>query len=203
MYKNYFKRAFDLLFISLVLLIIWPFLLIVIICLHFANKGAGVFFLQERPGKNGNIFKIMKFKSMTDEKDANGELLPNEKRITPIGRFIRKTSIDELPQFFNILKGDMSLIGPRPLPVRYLSLYNEVQAHRHDVRPGITGWAQVHGRNSITWTHKFELDVWYVNHISFWVDMKIVFLTIKKVIFKEDIDSSSQNVGGTSFNGSN
>lgn len=203
MYKNYFKRAFDLLFISLVLLIIWPFLLIVIICLHFANKGAGVFFLQERPGKNGNIFKIMKFKSMTDEKDANGELLPNEKRITSIGRFIRKTSIDELPQFFNILKGDMSLIGPRPLPVRYLSLYNEVQAHRHDVRPGITGWAQVHGRNSITWTHKFELDVWYVNHISFWVDMKIVFLTIKKVIFKEDIDSSSQNVGGTSFNGSN
>lgn len=203
MYKHFFKRIFDLLFISLVLLLIWPFLLIVMICLHFANKGAGVFFLQERPGRNGEIFKIIKFKSMTDERDVNGELLPNEQRITPIGAFIRKTSIDELPQFFNILKGDMSLIGPRPLPVRYLSLYNEIQAHRHDVRPGITGWAQVHGRNSITWTHKFELDVWYVNHISFWVDMKIVFLTIKKVIFKEDINSSSQNVGGTSFNGSN
>ena len=166
MYKHFFKRLIDFLIVSNILLIIWPILLIITIWLHFANKGAGVFFFQKRPGRNGKIFKVIKFKSMTDERDADGNLLPNELRITLIGAFIRKTSIDELPQLFNVLKGDMALIGPRPLLVDYLPLYSREQARRHDVRPGITGWAQVNGRNAISWTKKFELDVWYVDHGS-------------------------------------
>ena len=162
-----------------------------------------VFFFQERPGLHGKIFKIIKFKSMTDEKDENGNLLPNDKRITPIGAFIRKTSLDELPQLFNVLKGDMSLIGPRPLMPRYLGLYNTEQMRRHDVRPGITGWAQVNGRNSITWTHKFELDVWYVDHLSLSTDLKIIYLTIKNVLRRKDIEYEGNSVNSEGFNGHN
>lgn len=175
----------------------------VTVWLHFANKGAGAFFFQERPGKGGKIFKICKFKSMTDERDANGELLPNEQRITKVGRFIRKTSIDELPQLWNVLKGDMSLIGPRPLPVRYLQLYNERQAHRHDVRPGISGWAQVNGRNNITWGQKFEYDVYYVENVSFIFDCKIILKTIQKVFAGADINAGDNKIGGVGFNGHN
>ena len=171
--------------------------------LHFANKGAGAFFLQERPGKNGKIFKICKFKSMTDERDSDGNLLPNEKRLTKVGRFIRNTSIDELPQLWNVLKGEMSLIGPRPLPVRYLELYNERQAHRHDLRPGITGWAQVKGRNNISWGQKFEYDVYYVENISFLFDVKILLKTIKKVFAGADINAGNDKIGGIGFNGHN
>lgn len=191
MYKYFFKRGIDLIFVFCVLLIIWPILLLIIIWLHLANKGAGAFFLQERPGKNGKIFKVIKFKTMTDERDAEGNLLPDEKRITKIGKFIRSTSIDELPQLINVLKGDMALIGPRPLLPRYLSLYNEEQARRHEVRPGITGWAQVNGRNAISWTRKFELDVWYVDHCSFFLDLKIILLTVKKVFVREGINSDT------------
>ena len=161
-----------------VLLAIWPILLVITVWLHFANKGAGAFFLQERPGKDGKIFRVIKFKTMTDERDAGGNLLPDEQRLTKVGRFVRSTSIDELPQLINVLKGDMALIGPRPLLPQYLPLYNKVQARRHEVRPGITGWAQCHGRNAISWTKKFELDVWYVDHCSFLLDLKIIFLTI-------------------------
>lgn len=187
MYKHFFKRVFDF-FISLVaLIVISPFLLIVIIVLHFANKGAGVFFYQERPGKDEKIFKCIKFKSMTDEKDENGNLLPEQQRLTKAGAFIRKFSIDELPQLINVLKGDMAFIGPRPLLPKYLPLYNEEQHRRHEVRPGISGWAQVHGRNNITWTEKFKLDVWYVDHCSLWVDIKVIFLTIKNVLSSKDI----------------
>ena len=166
--------------------------------MHFANKGAGAFFTQERPGKDGKIFKVIKFKSMTDEKDEKGKLLPNEQRITKIGKFIRSTSIDELPQLINVLKGDMALIGPRPLLPRYLELYSKEQMRRHEVRPGITGWAQVNGRNAITWTKKFELDVWYVDHCSLWLDIKIIFMTVRNVLQRKDIVVST---GG--FNGSN
>ena len=172
--------------------------MLITIWLHFANKGAGAFFTQERPGKDGKIFKVIKFKSMTDERDENGKLLPNEKRLTKIGSIIRKTSIDELPQLINVLKGDMALIGPRPLLPRYLELYSKEQMRRHEVRPGITGWAQVNGRNAITWTKKFELDVWYVDHCSLWLDMKIIFVTIKNVLQRRDIAVST---GG--FDGSN
>lgn len=175
----------------------------VTVWLHFANKGAGAFFFQERPGKGGKIFKICKFKSMTDERDANGDLLPNEQRITKVGRFIRNTSIDELPQLWNVFKGDMSLIGPRPLPVRYLQLYNERQAHRHDVRPGISGWAQVNGRNNITWGQKFEYDVIYVENISFLFDCKIIMKTIQKVFAGADINAGDNKIGGVGFNGHN
>ena len=156
MYKHFFKRVIDFTVVLCALLIIWPILLIITVWLHFANKGAGAFFLQERPGKGGKIFRVIKFKSMTDEKDATGNLLPNEKRITKVGAFIRKTSIDELPQLFNVLKGDMALIGPRPLLPEYLPLYSKEQVRRHEVRPGITGWAQCHGRNAISWTEKFK-----------------------------------------------
>ena len=182
---------FDFIIVLVVLIVIWPILLIVGIWLHFSNRGAGAFFLQERPGKNGKIFKVIKFKTMTDERDSSGNLLPDEQRLTPIGRFIRSTSVDELPQLINVLKGDMALIGPRPLLVQYLPLYTKEQARRHDVRPGITGWAQCHGRNSISWQEKFKLDVWYVDHVSLVVDLKIVFITIKKVLFREDINSST------------
>lgn len=197
MYKHFFKRLFDFVISLLALVCISPILLIIIIVLHFANKGAGVFFYQERPGKNGKIFKVIKFKSMTDEKDENGNLLPNDQRVTKIGRFIRKFSIDELPQLINVLKGDMALIGPRPLLVRYLELYTPEQARRHEVRPGLTGWAQVHGRNNISWTEKFKLDVWYVDHCSLWVDIKIIFLTIKSVVAGKNVSVMSGAFDGT------
>lgn len=184
------------------LLLIGWFIGIVALWLHFANKGAGAFFFQPRPGKNGKIFKVIKFKTMTDEKDANGELLPDEKRLTKVGKFVRSTSIDELPQLINVLKGDMALIGPRPLLVQYLPLYSKEQARRHEVRPGITGWAQCHGRNAISWTKKFELDVWYVDNLSIFVDMKVIFLTIKNVIKREGI-SQEGNATMEVFNGLN
>lgn len=191
MYKHFFKRLFDFIIVLVVLIVIWPILLIIGVWLHFANHGAGAFFLQERPGKNGKIFKVIKFKTMTDDRDSSGNLLPDEQRLTSIGRFIRSTSIDELPQLINVLKGDMALIGPRPLLVQYLPLYTAEQARRHEVRPGITGWAQCHGRNAISWQEKFKLDVWYVDHISFIVDLKVIFITIKKVLSREDINSST------------
>lgn len=191
-YKNGVKRALDFCIGLLVLLIIWPVLLLITVWLHFANKGAGAFFTQDRPGKDGKIFKVIKFKTMTDERDADGNLLPDAERLTKVGRFVRSTSIDELPQLINVLKGDMALIGPRPLLPQYLSLYSKEQARRHEVRPGITGWAQVNGRNAISWTKKFELDVWYVDHCSFPLDMKIVFLTIKKVFIREGISQEGQ-----------
>ena len=191
MYKFFLKRLFDFIIVFSVLIVICPVLLVITLWLHFANKGAGVFFTQERPGKNGKIFKVIKFKTMTDERDANGNLLPDEQRLTKVGRFIRSTSIDELPQLINVLKGDMALIGPRPLLVQYLPLYNKEQVRRHEVRPGITGWAQCHGRNAISWSRKFELDVWYVDHCSFLLDLKIILLTIKKVLVREGITSET------------
>lgn len=191
MYKHFIKRLIDFWVVFAVLLIIWPFLLIVFVWLTIANKGAGAIFTQERPGKDGKIFKVIKFKTMTDEKDTDGNLLPDEVRLTKAGKFVRSTSIDELPQLINVLKGDMSIIGPRPLLPQYLPLYSPEQARRHEVRPGITGWAQCHGRNAITWTEKFKLDVWYVDNISFWTDVKVVFITAKKVLFREDINSAT------------
>ena len=196
------KRFFDLSISLVIILFIWPVLLLVTLWLHFANKGAGAFFLQERPGRHGKIFKVIKFKTMTDERDAEGNLLPDDKRLTKVGKFVRSTSIDELPQLINVLKGDMSLIGPRPLLPQYLSLYNSEQARRHEVRPGITGWAQVNGRNAISWTRKFELDVWYVDHCSFSLDLKIIFLTIKKVFVREGISSDTCSTM-EAFNGNN
>lgn len=203
MYKHFFKRFIDFLISFLALLCISPIFILVTIWLYFANKGAGAFFLQERPGLNGRIFKIIKFKTMSDERDTNGKLLPNEKRITKIGSFLRKTSIDEIPQLINVLKGDMALIGPRPLMPRYLKLYSSEQARRHEVRPGITGWAQVNGRNAISWTEKFKLDVWYVDHYSFSLDCKIIKKTIQNVIHKKDINSQNETVGATGFDGTN
>ena len=191
MYSHFLKRILDFLIVFCVLVTIWPILLLLIIWLHFANKGAGVFFTQESPGKNGKIFKVIKFKTMTDECDANGDLLPDEQRLTKVGKFIRSTSVDELPQLINVLRGDMALIGPRPLLPQYLPLYNKEQARRHEVRPGITGWAQVNGRNAISWTKKFELDVWYVDHCSFILDLRIIVLTIKKVFVREGISSET------------
>lgn len=190
MYKNYLKRVIDFTIVFFALLVIWPFLLIIYVWLTIANKGAGAFFYQERPGRNEKIFKVMKFKSMTDEKGSDGKLLPDAQRLTKVGKFVRSTSIDELPQLINVLKGDMALIGPRPLRVYYLPLYSKEQHRRHDVRPGITGWAQVNGRNNISWTKKFELDVWYVDHCSLWLDIKILFMTVKKVIFRDDINNN-------------
>lgn len=188
MYKHFFKRFFDFIIALIALLLIGWFLLIVAIWLHFANKGAGAFFFQERPGKDGKIFKVIKYKTMTDERDAEGNLLPDADRLTKVGKFVRSTSIDELPQLINVLKGDMALIGPRPLLEQYLPLYSKEQARRHEVRPGISGWAQCHGRNAISWTEKFKLDVWYVDHVSIMTDLKVIFITIKKVLFKEDIN---------------
>lgn len=202
MYKHFFKRLIDFIIVLCVLLAIWPILLVITVWLHFANKGAGAFFLQERPGKDGKIFRVIKFKTMTDERDVGGNLLPDEQRLTKVGRFVRSTSIDELPQLINVLKGDMALIGPRPLLPQYLPLYNKVQARRHEVRPGITGWAQCHGRNAISWTKKFELDVWYVDHCSFLLDLKIIFLTIKKVLVREGI-SSETSATMEAFTGNN
>lgn len=192
MYKNYIKRIIDFVVALCALMILSPFLAIVTIWLHFANKGAGAFFIQERPGLHGKIFKIYKYKTMTDERDNDGILLPDEVRLTPIGRFVRSTSVDELPQLWNVLKGDMSFIGPRPLLVQYLPLYSEEQAHRHDVRPGITGWAQCHGRNAISWTQKFEYDVWYVKHLSFMTDVEVIVTTIKKVLVRDGISQEGQ-----------
>lgn len=191
MYKHFLKRFFDFILALLALLCIGWLIIIVTIWLHFANKGAGAFFLQPRPGKDGKIFKVIKFKTMTDERDAEGNLLPDGERLTKVGKFVRSTSIDELPQLINVLKGDMSLIGPRPLLVKYLPLYSKEQMRRHDVRPGISGWAQCHGRNQITWTEKFKLDVWYVDNLSLITDLKVIFITIKKVLFREDINSDN------------
>lgn len=192
MYKNFFKRILDILISGIALLLIGWFLILVAIFLYFANKGAGAFFFQERPGKDAKIFKVIKFKTMTDERDAEGNFLPDEKRITKVGRFVRSTSIDELPQLINVFKGDMSLIGPRPLLPQYLPLYSPEQARRHEVRPGISGWAQCHGRNAISWTEKFKLDVWYVDHCTLWTDIKVIWITVMKVIKRADVNNSGE-----------
>lgn len=202
MYKHGFKRLIDFVLVFCVLAIIWPILLIVTIWLHFANKGAGAFFTQERPGKGAKIFKVIKFKTMTDERDVEGNLLPDEVRLTKVGKLVRSTSIDELPQLFNVLKGDMALIGPRPLLPKYLPLYSPEQYRRHEVRPGITGWAQVNGRNNIPWHRKFELDVYYVDHCSLWLDLKIIFITIKRVLGRADINKEGEATT-EAFNGHN
>ena len=191
MYRLYIKRFLDFWISLIALIIVSPLLLLVTIWLYYANKGAGALFFQERPGKDGKIFRVIKFKTMTDERDADGNLLPDEVRLTNVGRFVRSTSIDELPQLVNVLKGDMSLIGPRPLLVQYLPLYSKEQMRRHEVRPGISGWAQCHGRNQISWTEKFKMDVWYVDHLSFMTDLKVILITIKKVLFREDINSDN------------
>ncbi len=227
MYKYFFKRFFDFWIALIALICISPLLLVVTIWLHFANKDAGggtsskqdgtqeksvrarfaawfapVLFFQERPGLHGKIFKVVKFKTMTDEKDANGELLPDEDRLTKVGNFVRSTSIDELPQLFNVLKGDMALIGPRPLLVKYLPLYSKEQMRRHEVRPGITGWAQCHGRNELSWTKKFQYDVWYVDHLSFLTDLKVIWYTIKTVVKREGISHEGMATM-EAFNGNN
>lgn len=188
LYRDFFKRTIDILASGGALLVLSVPLTAVTIWLHFANKGAGAFFRQERPGKGGKIFKVVKFKSMTDVRDAEGKLLPDADRLTKVGRFVRSTSIDELPQLWNVFVGDMSLIGPRPLLVRYLPYYTETEAHRHDVRPGITGWAQCHGRNDVTWDDKLAMDVWYVNNMSFKTDLNIVITTIKAVVKRESVE---------------
>ena len=202
MYKHFFKRIFDFCIALVALLLIGWLLIIIAIWLHFANKGAGAFFFQERPGKDAKIFKVIKFKTMTDERDAEGNLLPDAQRLTKVGRFVRSTSIDELPHLINVLIGDMALIGPRPLLVQYLPLYSAEQARRHEVRPGISGWAQCHGRNAISWTEKFKLDVWYVDHVSLWTDLKVIWITIKNVLARKDINSA---IAATmeAFNGHN
>lgn len=191
MYKNFLKRVFDFIIVLCILLVIWPFLLIVTILLLIFNEGAGAFFLQERPGYKGKPFKIIKFKTMNEKKGPDGKLLPDVQRITKFGSFVRKMSIDELPQLINVLKGDMAIIGPRPLLMQYMPLYSKEQARRHDVRPGITGWAQCHGRNNLSWTKKFELDVWYVDHVSFKTDVEIIWTTAMKVLKRADIDNEN------------
>lgn len=202
MYACVLKRLIDVVLVFCTLSIIWPILFLIIIFLHYANKGAGIFFTQDRPGKGAKMFKAIKFKTMTDERDAKGKLLPDDVRLTKVGKIVRSLSIDELPQLINVLKGDMALVGPRPLLPKYLPLYSVEQNRRHAVRPGITGWAQVNGRNSITWAKKFELDVWYIDHISFWLDMRILFLTVKKVFVREGINM--EGVATTEpFNGNN
>lgn len=202
MYKYFFKRTIDLIIAFVALSFLLLPLVIITLWLYFANKGAGAFFLQKRSGKEGKIFKIVKFKTMTDERDAGGNFLPDEVRLTKVGKFVRSTSIDELPQFWNVLLGDMSLIGPRPLLVQYLPLYNKEQARRHEVRPGISGWAQCHGRNSLSWNEKFALDVWYVDHCTLITDIKVIFITIKKVFVRAGI-SQEGNVTMEPFNGNN
>lgn len=207
MYKTFFKRIIDFSLSFVALTLLFPLLLAVAIWLYFANEGAGAFFLQERPGLHGRIFKIIKFKTMNEKRGADGNLLPDIQRITRIGHFVRKTSLDELPQLINVLKGDMALIGPRPLLVKYLPLYSAEQMRRHDVRPGISGWAQCHGRNTLSWTEKFKLDVWYVDHVSMTTDVKVIFTTIKNVIMRKDIDNEINNGSGRftqeEFNGKN
>ncbi|MBQ2361548.1 MAG: sugar transferase [Prevotella sp.] len=202
MYKHFFKRFFDFWIALIALICLSPILLIVTIWLHFANKGAGAFFFQDRPGKDAKIFKVIKFKTMTDERDKEGNLLPDADRLTKVGKFVRSTSIDELPQLINVLKGDMALIGPRPLLVQYLPLYSKEQARRHEVRPGISGWAQCHGRNNISWTEKFKLDVWYVDHISLFTDIQVIWITIMKVLKRADINEDGQATMEV-FNGHN
>lgn len=202
MYKKFFKRVLDIIISFIALLLVSPVLIIFTIGLSVANKGAGAFFFQKRPGKNAKIFQVIKFKTMTDERDSTGKLLPDSERLTKIGKFIRSTSIDELPQLINVLKGDMSIVGPRPLLPQYLSLYSKEQSRRHEVRPGITGWAQVHGRNAISWQERFKLDVWYVEHISLITDIKVIALTICKVLAREGINSGT-SVTMESFNGNN
>lgn len=202
MYKHFFKRVLDFIISFIALLLIGWFLIIVAIWLHFANKGAGAFFFQERPGKDAKIFKVIKFKTMTDEHDAEGYLLPDAQRLTKVGRFVRSTSIDELPQLINVFKGNMSLIGPRPLLPKYLPLYSPEQMRRHEVRPGISGWAQCHGRNAISWTEKFKLDVWYVDHCTLWTDIKVIWITIMKVLKRADI-SNDAAATMPPFNGNN
>ena len=201
-YKHFFKRLFDFVISLVALLLIGWLLLIVALWLHFANKGAGAFFTQDRPGKDAKIFKVIKFKTMTDERDADGNLLPDEQRLTRVGKFVRSTSIDELPQLINVLKGDMALIGPRPLLPQYLPLYSPEQARRHEVRPGISGWAQCHGRNAISWEEKFKLDVWYVDHVSPLTDLKVIWITIKNVLMRKDINSATAATM-EAFNGHN
>lgn len=202
LYRRFVKRTLDFWIALAVLVIISPILLVVTIWLHFANKGAGAFFFQERPGKDGRIFRIIKFKTMTDERDGEGDLLSDEKRLTRVGRLVRSTSIDELPQLINVIKGDMALIGPRPLLVEYLPLYSKEQARRHEVRPGISGWAQCHGRNAISWTEKLKLDVWYVDHVSLKTDIEIVWVTLQKVFKRADI-SEQGHATMEFFNGHN
>ena len=204
MYEHFFKRFLDFWISLIVLICISPILLVVTIWLHFANTGAGAFFFQERPGKSSKIFKIIKFKTMTDERDEKGNLLPDAQRLTKVGKFVRSTSIDELPQLFNVLKGDMALIGPRPLLIQYLPLYSQEQARRHEVRPGITGWAQCHGRNAISWTEKFKLDLWYVDHCTLKTDIKVIFITVKNVLLRKDINNAGgQSATMEAFNGHN
>lgn len=202
MYARYIKRIIDFSIAAVALLVLSPLLLVVTVWLHFANRGAGAFFFQERPGKDARIFKVVKFKTMTDERDAAGQLLPDEQRLTRVGRFVRSTSLDELPQLWNVVRGDMALIGPRPLLVQYLPLYSPRQARRHEVRPGITGWAQCHGRNAISWTQKFEYDVWYVDHLTFLTDIKVIWLTVKTVLTRSGI-SHEGSATMEPFNGKN
>ena len=202
MYRYFLKRVFDFIISLIALLLIAWFLIIIAIWLHYANRGAGAFFFQERPGKDAKIFKVIKFKTMTDERDNEGNLLPDDMRLTKVGKFVRSTSIDELPQLVNVLKGDMALIGPRPLLVQYLPLYSPEQARRHEVRPGISGWAQCHGRNAISWSEKFKLDVWYVDHVSLLTDLKVIFITIKNVLMRKDVNSASAATM-EAFNGHN
>lgn len=192
MYKHCFKRVLSFLGASLGLLLLGWLILIIMVFLHFANKGAGVFFTQERPGKDAKIYKVVKFKTMTDERDADGNLLPDAQRLTRVGKVVRSLSIDELPQLINILKGDMAFIGPRPWKVEYLPLYSPEQMRRHEVRPGISGWAQVHGRNAISFTKRLEYDIYYVDHLTFWLDVKIFFMTIMKVFKREGISEEGQ-----------
>lgn len=201
-YKNYAKRGLDVVLSFVALILLCPILFVVYLLLRIANGKAGAFFLQERPGMDGRIFHIVKFKTMNDHRNSEGRLLPDAERLTRIGRFVRSTSIDELPQLWNVLCGDMALIGPRPLLSQYIPLYNKEQARRHEVRPGITGWAQCHGRNAISWAEKFRLDVWYVDHVSLLVDLKIIFLTIKKVLIREGINEAGQATM-EAFNGKN
>lgn len=193
MYKHFFKRFFDFCISLVALIIVSPIIIVVAIWLHFANKGAGAWFLQERPGKDGKIFKVIKFKTMTDERGPDGELLSNAERLTKVGRFVRAASLDELPQLINVVKGDMALIGPRPLLTWFLPLYDETQMRRHEVRPGITGWAQVNGRNTVTYGEKFKYDVWYVDHLTMWLDIKILWMTVMNVIKRKDIGNGLQN----------
>ena len=201
-YRDHLKRVLDIAFSLLALVGCLPVMLAVIVWLHFANEGAGVFFHQERPGKDGRLFRLVKFKTMNDRRDSDGNLLPDAQRLTRVGRFIRSTSLDELPQLWNVLRGDMSLIGPRPLLPRYVPLYSKEQWRRHEVRPGITGWAQCHGRNAITWAEKFKLDVWYVDHVSLRVDLQIILTTLKTVLKREGISGSGQATM-EAFNGNN
>lgn len=202
MYAHFLKRFFDFCISLVAIIVLSPILVVVTIWLHFANKGAGALFTQERPGKDAKIFRVIKFKTMTDERDADGNLLPDVQRLTRVGKVVRSLSLDELPQLFNVLKGDMALIGPRPLLVKYLPLYTKEQMRRHEVRPGITGWAQVNGRNAITHTKKFEYDVWYVDHLSFALDVKILWMTVVNVLRRKDISTAGEATAPT-FNGHN